>query len=220
MQKTNKITFVRFGSIEKLNEHVVHKLIQAISDNSKANIILSGGNTPRPIYEGFSSLGIQSTECNFIPSDERRVSIDDNLSNEGMIKKHLKNYNPSQILSLHDPQIQNQLRKISFYDLSLLGMGQDGHFASIFPRMDNLEEALSSEDPLCMVNTGFPDVPRISLTLKEMLKSKTTLLLVADKKKLRMLEDALQFPNATPISKLIDSVQALEVCVLKKHKPY
>jgi 6-phosphogluconolactonase len=219
MQKTKKTTYSSFASTEMLNQYVIQRLVQAIDHNPQANIILSGGNTPRPIYEGFNALGTQSKDCSFVPSDERRVSVNHKLSNEGMIRGYLKEYDSSQILSLQDPGIYNQLREIPTYDFSLLGMGQDGHFASIFPEMDNLEEAVSSGSSLCMVDAGYPDVPRISLTLKEMLKSKKTILLVTDEKKLRLFERALHSPNETPISKLIESTQSLEVCLLKKHEP-
>ena len=191
MQETKKITFSSFESIKRLNDYVIKRLIQTISDNAKARIILSGGSTPGPIYEGFNNFGIQSEECSFIPSDERRVSVGHKLSNEGMIRKNLKEYGASQILSLQDPRIHEQLREILSYDLSLLGMGQDGHFASIFPGMDNFEEAFYSGNPLCMVNEGYPDVPRITLTLREMLKAKKTILLIQDKKKLKLLDSAL-----------------------------
>ena len=219
MQETKKITHSVFESIERLNDYVIKQLIQTISDNAKARIILSGGNTPQPIYEGFNNFGRQSKQCSFILSDERRVSINHKLSNEGMIRKNLKEYGASQILSLQDPRIHEQLREILSYDLSLLGMGQDGHFASIFPGMDNFEEALYSGNPLCMVNEGYPDVPRITLTLREMLKAKKTILLIPDKKKLKLFESALYTPDEKPISKLIESIQSLEVCLLKKHEP-
>ena len=218
MQETKKITHSVFESIKRLNDYVIKQLIQTISDNAKAKIILSGGNTPQPIYEGFNNFGRLSEECSFILSDERRVSIKHKLSNEGMIRKNLKEYGDSQILSLHDPGIREQLRETLSYDLSLLGMGHDGHFASIFPGMDSFEEALYSGDSLCMVNDGYPDVPRITLTLNEMLKAKKTILLIADKKKLKLFKRVLCSPDETPISKLIESVQSLEVCSLKKNE--
>jgi 6-phosphogluconolactonase len=219
MQETKKFTYSSFESIKRLNDHVINQLVQTISNNSKARIILSGGNTPRPIYEGFNNFGMQSEECSFIPSDERRVSVNHKLSNEGMIRKNLKEYGDSQILSLQDPGIHEQLRETLSYDLSLLGMGQDGHFASIFPGMDNFEEALYSGNSLAAVNDGYPDVPRITLTLKEMLKAKKTILLITDKKKLKLFERVLNSPDETPISKFIEAIQSLEVCLLKKHEP-
>ena len=218
MQETKKVTYSRFESIKRLNDYVIKQLIQTISDNAKARIILSGGNTPQPIYEGFNNFGMQSKECIFIPSDERRVSVNHKLSNEGMIRKNLKEYGDSQILSLQDPGIHEQLRETLSYDLSLLGMGQDGHFASIFPGMDNFEEALYSGNSLAAVNDGYPDVPRITLTLNEMLKAKKTILLIADKKKLKLFKRVLYAPDETPISKLIESIQSLEVCSLKKNE--
>jgi len=215
MKNTKKTIFKRFDSIEMLNEYVVNKLVRIIRSNPKAKIMLAGGNTPRPLYEKFNALGSQSDGCSFILSDERLVPVNNKLSNEGMLRKFLKNYDNSQILSLHDKEIKKKLREIPAYDIALLGMGLDGHFASIFPNMINLSEALSSNDPICNVNTGTPDVPRISLTMSEVLKAKIIMLLLADQEKLSIFEDALQTPNEKPISKLIAFAEGLEVLIIK-----
>ena len=215
MKNIKKITFKRFDSIEMLNEYVVNKLVRTIRSNPKAKIMLSGGNTPRPIYEKFNALGTQSDGCSFVSSDERLVPVNNKLSNEGMLRKYLKNYDNSQILSLHDTEIKKKLEEIPAYDFALLGMGLDGHFASIFPKMINLSEALSSNDPICKVNTGVPDVPRISLTMSEILKAKIIMLLVADQEKLSIFEDALQTPNEKPISKLLAFAEGLEALTIR-----
>ena len=215
MKNTKKTIFKRFDSIEMLNEYVVNKLVRIIRSNPKAKIMLAGGNTPRPLYEKFNALGSQSDGCSFILSDERLVPVNNKLSNEGMLRKFLKNYDNSQILSLHDKEIKKKLREIPAYDIALLGMGLDGHFASIFPNMINLSEALSSNDPICNVKTGVPDVPRISLTMSEVLKAKIIMLLLADQEKLSIFEDALQTPNEKPISKLIAFAEGLEVLIIK-----
>tara|TARA_B000000441_G_C21633830_1_gene285035 strand:+ start:116 stop:766 length:651 start_codon:yes stop_codon:yes gene_type:complete len=215
MKDTEKITIKRFDTIEMLNEYVVNKLVRTIKSNPEAKIMLSGGNTPRPIYEKFDALGKQSNECSFVSSDERLVPVNNKLSNEGMLRKYLKNYDNSQILSLHDKEIKKTLREIPVYDIALLGMGLDGHFASIFPEMDNLNEALFSNDPICEVSTGVPDVPRVSLTMSEILKAKIIMLLVADQEKLRLFEGVLQAPNEKPISKLITFAEGLEALIIK-----
>ena len=72
---------------------------------------------------------------------------------------------------MHDLSAKLLLNKINEYELSLLGFGTDGHFASIFPNMDNLENALHDTESLVRVDSGF-DVPRISLTLGELSKAK------------------------------------------------
>ena len=50
MKDTEKITIKSFDTIEMLNEYVVNKLVRTIKTNPEAKIMLSGGNTPRPIY--------------------------------------------------------------------------------------------------------------------------------------------------------------------------
>jgi len=215
MTKTDKIIFKRFESIESLNQYAANKLIETIKINLKAKIILSGGNTPGPIYKKFNDNEVQSEDCSFVLSDERRVCLSDKLSNEGMVRKYFKKYSDSQILSLHDPKIQNYLRETPSYDLALLGLGLDGHFASIFPKMSNLNEALFSKDPLCFVSTGYPDIPRITMSLQEILKTKIIILLAANQEKLTLIESALSSPNQMPISKLLESAKNLLVLTIK-----
>ena len=154
-----------FHSVEALNQFVLDLLLQTINDNPKASILLSGGNTPKQIYSSFGSLPQQSKLCTFIASDERRVPVADPLSNEGMIRKYLNTYDQDQILSLHDLSLPSKLNEIASHDLAILGMGTDGHFASIFPFMSNLDEAIDSTDPVIRVDSGYPEVPRITLSL-------------------------------------------------------
>ena len=204
-----------FNSIESLNQFVLDLLLQTINDNPEASILLSGGRTPKQIYSSFGSLPQQSKSCTFIPSDERRVPVTDSLSNEGMIRKYLNIYNKNQILSLHDLSLPSKLNEITSYDLAILGMGTDGHFASIFPFMSNLREAIDSTDPIIRVDSGYPEVPRITLSLNEILKSKKMVLLVTGQEKLDLLKTKRDNRTSLPIDSLIERANNLEILLVE-----
>ena len=82
-------------------------------------------------------------------------------------------------------------------------MGMDGHFASIFPDMSNLNDAYNLSDPLISIPDGYPDVPRISMTLKELNKSDEIILLIKDKVKIDLICSNRTNSEALPIDKLI-----------------
>ena len=82
-------------------------------------------------------------------------------------------------------------------------MGLDGHFASIFPEMTNLDKALTSLGATEMVDDGFPEVPRISMTLNEIDKAREIILLINGQEKLDLLLNLSKDSNL-PIKYLIE----------------
>ena len=140
---------------------IVDQAHKAIGERNEFRIALSGGNTPRPIYERLAIIGRdlpwESIRITF--GDERCVPPDDSQSNFRMARKAL--FLPAAIPEKSimrmrgeiDPQIaaeeyENQLdllaaqrgEDIYRHDLILLGLGDDGHTASLFPGTAGLEE--------------------------------------------------------------------------------
>tara|TARA_B100000475_G_scaffold26044_1_gene17611 strand:- start:485 stop:1000 length:516 start_codon:yes stop_codon:yes gene_type:complete len=137
-------------------------------------------------------------------SDERDVNSDHKLSNEGIIKSVINNdeFNNS-FISLRDINAEQKLNNINKYQFCLLGMGMDGHFASIFPEMNNLNDAYNLSDSLISIPNGFPDVPRISMTLNEINKADEIILLVKDKAKIDLIFSNRVITETLPIDKLL-----------------
>ena len=140
---------------------IVDQAHKAVAERNEFRIALSGGNTPRPIYERFAIIGRdlpwESIRITF--GDERCVPPDDSQSNFRMAREAL--FIPAAIPEKSimrmrgeiDPQIaaqeyENQLdllaaqrgEDIYRHDLILLGLGDDGHTASLFPGTAGLEE--------------------------------------------------------------------------------
>ena len=133
---------------------IVDQAHKAVAERNECRIALSGGNTPRPIYERLAMIGRdlpwESVRITF--GDERCVPSDDPQSNFRMARETF--FEPAAIPEKSimrmrgeiDPQIaareyENQLdllaaqRREDIYrhDLILLGLGDDGHTASLFP---------------------------------------------------------------------------------------
>ena len=213
MNSLNK-KVVSFNSISDLDEALLtlfNNLHQPIS-----RIVLSGGSTPTSFYKRLSKTDIKWSNYEITLSDERDVEILDPLSNEGSIKAIINNnsFNRS-FISLVKEGAQSRLDLIKSYDLCILGMGDDGHIASIFPNMSNLSEALHHKSSLINLNDGYPDVSRLTMTLNEINKSKQIILLIKGEKKFNLLMDKRSDSELLPVDHLfiqmIDKIKIFKV---------
>ena len=213
MNSLNK-KVVSFNSISDLDDALLtlfNNLHQPIS-----RIVLSGGSTPMSFYKRLSEIDIKWSNYEITLSDERDVEILDPLSNEGSIKAIINNnsFNRS-FISLVKEGAQSKLDLIKSYDLCILGMGDDGHIASIFPNMSNLSEALHHKSSLINLNDGYPDVSRLTMTLNEINKSKQIILLIKGEKKFNLLMDKRSDSELLPVDHLfiqmIDKIKIFKV---------
>lgn len=201
MNLTNNIS--HFDSKDLLDDFLFNKVSDISQSGNFHSIILSGGSSPVSLYKKLGNSSLSFSNLQFVLSDDRRVPIDDPLSNEGMLKETIGVVEGFNLISLHSNEIEQRLNSIPVYELAILGMGLDGHFASIFPEMSNLEKALTSLDSIEMVDDGFPEVPRISMTLNEIDKAKEIILLISGQEKIDLLLN-LTVDSNLPIKYLIE----------------
>jgi len=201
---TNNIT--HFDSKDLLDDFLFNKVSDISQSGNLHSIILSGGSSPVSLYKKLGNSSLSFSNLQFVLSDDRRVPIDDPLSNEGMLNETIGVVEGFDLLSLHSNEIEKRLNSIPVYELAILGMGLDGHFASIFPEMSNLEKALTSLGSIEMVDDGFPEVPRISMTLNEIDKAKEIILLISGQEKLDLLLNLTTDSNL-PIKYLIEKTK-------------
>lgn len=198
------------------------------------DIVLTGGSTPRVAYEHFAeavrTVGINLDRTRLWVGDERCVAPGDERSNFRMIRESL--LDP---LGLSDgagvrrmkgelgpedgaEDYERALREHGppEFDLLLLGIGPDGHCASLFPHQDTLNE----RDRLVVgvPHAGLePFVPRISLTLPALTSAQQIVVLATGESKAEAIADAFA-PGAvpdpgTPASMLAPSARRITVLV-------
>ena len=190
----------------------------ASGPKKQVSVVVSGGSTPGLCFELLSREDLDWSRVTVIPSDERWVPIDDPDSNERLIRTRLLQ-GPAingNILSFFRtgldavqslPQIEKDLAVLTQpFSASLLGMGEDGHFASLFPDFTGLQKAL---DPDCksactMVQTAASPHLRISLTLSALLNSAYTVLLIFGETKRAVFESASLGSSTYPIEALLN----------------
>ena len=213
MNSLNK-NIVSFNSLSDANE----ALLTLFNELSKpiSRIVLSGGSTPISFYELLSDKYVSWSNYQILLSDERKVEVSSSLSNEGTIKTIINDHSfNSSFVSLLDEDSESKLSAIESYDLCILGMGNDGHIASIFPNMSNLEEALYSKASLLNLYDGYPDVSRVTMSLNEINKSDQIILLIKGEKKFNLLMDKRVNNDLLPVDHLfiqmIDKIKVFKI---------
>lgn len=201
MNLTNNIE--HFNSKDLLDDFLFNKVSDLSKSDAFHSIILSGGSSPVSLYKKLGNSSLSFSNLQFVLSDDRRVPIDDPLSNEGMLNETIGVVESFNLLSLHSNEIEQRLNSIAVYELAILGMGLDGHFASIFPKMSNFEKALTALGAIELVDDGYPEVPRISMTLNEIDKAKEIILLINGEEKINLLLNLTSDSNL-PIKYLIE----------------
>ena len=183
----------KFNTLEDLNKKIFEEILSVISAQKSSYFILSGGNSPRYLFKSIAQNIKHFKEATFLMSDERIVDTEDPNSNEGQFRRLSKTPRDN-LISLHDKKIIQKLKNISSYDIAILGMGEDGHFASIFPDCRNTSLALKSQNNIVSFQDEHLNFQRISLSLNEISKSKKIILIASSKKKQSTLRDQRDLP--------------------------
>ena len=184
-------------------------LILDATKNKGFNIAISGGNTPKPIYKAVADQlkqlpENQSLEGHFYQVDERYTPASNDKSNQKMILEAGIPLNMHFKTTLSLPkcieEYDKKLPKTPF-DLCVLGIGPDGHTASIFPN----SSAINSTQSVVHTTTKEFDVKdRLSLTFKVIMQAKSLLVLIKDRPKvLSQLKNPRKNENQFPALKLL-----------------
>lgn len=183
------------------------RLVSGIKKEGRASLMVSGGSSPAPAYKHLSNLELEWNKIDVAMVDERWVDTDHEKSNEAFIKNTLlqnhgssanfitmKNTAATALQGANEcEQAYQQLNQP--FDVTILGMGPDGHTASLFPNADGLENGLTSTNLVCAINAIQSEVTgtiteRMTLTLHAIAQSKVVKLLISGEEKLAVYKVA------------------------------
>jgi 6-phosphogluconolactonase len=188
---------------------IAKTLRDTLAAQQRARLVVSGGTTPGRSFELLSRATLDWSRVDVLPSDERCVRQDHADSNAGLIRRSLLQgaAASAQLVPLFDPQSPDlpELGGYRPFSCVLLGMGADGHFASLFPDFDGLASALDPANTVALleVRTQASPHPRRSLTLAALADAASTVLLFFGADKRAVYEAALAGAGEYPVASLL-----------------
>ena len=198
----------------------IASLVESALDRApEASLVVTGGSTPQPVYERLAQATLDWDRVTVTLSDERWVPADDPESNERLVRRSLMGNGAkaaaATLLPLYSRgknpeaacrELEGRFDALPLpFAVTFLGMGADGHFASLFPDYDGLAAALATdgERRFVPVATAASPHPRLSMTLSALTRSEQIVLLIFGEAKRRVYEDAKAGSSALPVATLL-----------------
>lgn len=201
----------QFNSRETLDTELANKvasiLTEAVEKNGKASIAVSGGSTPKGFFSVLSKMPLPWKNITVTLADERWVDHQDSASNTKLVHENLLQNEAANAQFFHIKQgdelsadvlaqLNQQAEDILPFDVLILGMGEDGHTASLFPCSKELAAGLAIDAaPLLKVVPTTAPHDRISFSFAYLQQSKNTFLHLCGDNKMQVLEKAINGAN-------------------------
>lgn len=205
-----------FSAAEEMYDEAVKLICKTASAallvSGGFSLALAGGETPLPLYRRLAEISFLWEKTDFFWGDERCVDKSDGRSNYAGAAENFLHLVPAKPENIHRVKTElspsaaaaayaeeltgfkERTRRKKLFDLVLLGMGEDGHTASLFPGSPALHEreklAVAVPPPANLT----PAVPRVTLTFPALADSEAVLFMVTGEKKRALLESGNDFP--------------------------
>ncbi|MBB6341922.1 6-phosphogluconolactonase [Pseudomonas fluvialis] len=201
-----------FDSREACLQALAEDLAEQLQAREQPSLLLPGGSSPQALLPLLAAMPLDWSRVRASPSDERWVPAGDAASNLRLLSAGLpeaqwldprQGSTPEQAARHWGGQLQSWLPLTAV----LLGMGEDGHFASLFPGTPGLAEALDGAAEPAALPAQAPSEPRLRLTpnLALLLRSDWLGLLVFGSAKRALLEQAQKGQGDWPVRQLLES---------------
>lgn len=202
-----------FPDRESLAEAAAEALSDALSGPGPNSLVVTGGTSPGPVYDRLSALDLDWANVTATLSDDRWVDPASADSNERLVRERLLTGRAvaARFLPLKghgaSPEedalaVEANLRVLTPWSAVLLGMGEDGHIASLFPNDPDLAARLDPGGERLCVGVGMsglpPYVARITLTARALLTARLVVLLITGGAKRALVERVLADPACSP----------------------
>lgn len=212
---------------QTLAEDVARALARAVQTQGTASLVVSGGRSPVAFFEALSRLPLEWDRVQVSLADERWVPPEDAASNEGLLRRHLLQNEAARarLIGLYQPaetlEEAARLAAEALIDLKqpidvlVLGMGDDGHTASLFPGSPLLADALREDcaDRCLPMQAPVAPTQRITMTYPLLSSARLRCLAIQGTGKLDTLRQALETdPMQMPIRAFLQSSLEIYWC--------
>jgi 6-phosphogluconolactonase len=194
---------------EGLAATIAGELEQRLRVAPGASLIVSGGNTPVPLFHALRDKPLSWSRLDVLLADERWVEETDTRSNAALVREHLlpgpsaqarfvSLKQPGEFAEAALPAIEQALDAITWpADVLVLGMGNDGHTASLFPDAPELPAALAdTRKRVLVMHPASQPLARVTLAPSLLMSARFTVLLIQGDEKLQTLARACRQPQA------------------------
>jgi 6-phosphogluconolactonase len=189
-----------------LSDEIVSRLTGSVSSRGMASLAVSGGTTPGVLFDALSTRNAPWEKVSVTLSDERWIAPDQDGSNEKLVRTRLlRNLaSDAKLVPLKTPDTSPAAAEAKVdasisamprpFDVMLLGMGDDGHTASLYPHSAGLDAALDLTRPSLVqaihADSAAATGERMTFTLRAILGSKLIVILIRGEEKLATYRNA------------------------------
>ena len=193
-------TLETYPSTEAMARAAAHaveaRLIEGLRTRGRASLAATGGRSPGPVFDALDDPAVDWARVVVTLSDERCVAADAPESNARLVRERLlvgRRARAHLVPLWPEPSVA-ALTALAPFDAVMLGMGEDGHVASLIPGDPGLAQAMDPASDLRLVSVpagiGKPPLARVSLTLAALLDSRAIFLLIAGEAKREVIARA------------------------------
>ena len=191
----------------------------ALDERGAASLVGTGGRSPAPVYDLMAQAKLDWRRIAVTLSDDRFVPVDSPDSNERLLRERLltgpaaaARFVPistaADSVEAAAEKVEADVRAMAPYDVMLLGMGEDGHVASLIPGSPVLDLGMDPHGTrFCLgipAGVGSPPLARVTMTMPALLQARLILVLISGAKK----RDIVEKGNGLPVHALLEQAKA------------
>ena len=202
-----EVTIIEGAGDDEIAGWLHRRLVHALAvGEAPVAITVPGGSTPFPILERLAAMPLDWPRVTVWPGDDRMVPEDHPASNTGKVRAIMEPAG-AEVVAL------TVMEEVPHFALAWLGMGGDGHIASLFPSADP-----RADDPQrirCLTPDPLPpEAPfdRITLTIPALLNSDELMFVIRGSEKRAVFEAAARGENDLPVARLLGAARRRVTC--------